>query len=194
MHLLEVAEGMLRVGMEHDSVVAQQPVWPKGNFLKIRHLHRIDKVNILPAKSFYLSIARMLGPQASVGERRSVGVVESPDIGIGRHIEYSLERQRQATAMVVGSPRIAPAGIGNEASHSAAAACHIPSAAREALGEHRRTTGLTSGKAIAQGDSRHVRPPRKRESACWELPRAGHRNASTRHGPAATFPYSRHIR
>ena len=139
MHLLEVAErGMLRIGVKHRDVVAEEEVGTERNFLKIRDLQRIDKVNVSVAESLELGVAMMLSSKTLVGERLRRRGVHEPHIGIARLAENGLKTQRKTATMVVVSPSIGSSCIGNEATHGALPSRHIPGAASEPLGEKRR--------------------------------------------------------
>ena len=137
MHFLEVAErGMLRVGVKHCDVVAEEEVWTERNFLKIRDLQRIDKVNVLLTESLELGVAMMLSSKTLVGERLRRRGVHEPHIGIARLAENGFKTQRKTAAMVVVSPSIGSSCIGNDATHGAVSSRHIPGAASEPFCEY----------------------------------------------------------
>ena len=124
--------------MQNSDEIGEQPVGTERGFLVEQRELYITAIGLLLAESLELTIAMMFAEELAIGDEVIAAETEQPDIALPCPLQHGFKRQRHATAMFVGSPRILALCIAQHLTDGALTAGHIPYRACHLVQDHRR--------------------------------------------------------
>ena len=112
--------------MQNLDEIRQQPVGTERGFFVKQGQLDITAIDLFLAIGLELVVAMMLAQQLTIGDEVVTTETEQPDVALPCPVQDRLERQRNASAMLVVSPGILALGVFQHLSDGAVSARYIP--------------------------------------------------------------------